>query len=55
MFAQAEKEAQKLFPKFNSGDEQALEKIWPAYADKRNSLLAEKLGMQYRKVTLHEE
>ena len=49
-FSDAEREAQSLYPEFLSGDLKSLEQIWPEYVDRRNCILAENLGMDYRKV-----
>lgn len=54
-FAEAEKEAQDMYPAFGSNDIMELEKIWPDYVDERNQRIADKLGMNYRKVEPNEK
>lgn len=49
-YYRAEKEAQLKFSEFETMDEVALARIWPEYVDMRNQLLADRLGMKYRKV-----
>lgn len=54
-FHEAERLAQSMFIEFDTGKLEDLERIWSEYVDKRNEILAEKLGMIYRKVIPHEK
>lgn len=49
-YNKAEKEAQLRFSEFETEDEEALTRIWSEYVDVKNQLLADRLGMKYRKV-----
>lgn len=49
-FSEAEREAQSRFDAFINNNSDELEKVWPEYIDARNQLLADKLGMVYKKV-----
>lgn len=52
VFSKAEKAAQAKYPAFLNNDEKELEKIWDSYVDERNAIIADKLGMVYKKVVI---